>query len=212
MEQFDVLDCTGRKTGALIERDRAHATGTWHGSFHCLITYPRKGRPVVLFQRRSLEKKIAPGAYDVSVGGHYSAGEGPELAGPREISEELGLNVSFASLLPLGKRIFVHCFTQSVQEYEFQDVFLLPLDRPPTDLALQPGEVDGALEMDVEDGLRLFSRSISALDCAVLEPDGTRKRALVREVDFVPCLDRYYLKLLQIVARHARGERSGLAI
>jgi len=36
------LDCTGRKTGARIGRDDAHANGVWHGAFHCLIFYRRR--------------------------------------------------------------------------------------------------------------------------------------------------------------------------
>ena len=110
-EIFDVLDCAGRKTGETIARPEAHRTGTWHGAFHCLILYAREGTGYALFQQRSSEKLIAPGAFDMSVGGHYAAGEGAETAGPREIREELGLDVGFRDLLPVGRRVFVYCFT-----------------------------------------------------------------------------------------------------
>lgn len=210
-EQFDILDCTGEKTGEYIDRDRAHATGAWHGAFHCLIVYSCAGRATVLFQLRSREKKIAPGKFDVSVGGHYSAGEGPATAGPREIMEELGLAVSFDSLLPLGKRTFVYCFTPGVREYEFQDVYLLPLGNL-TGLSFQKSEVEGALEMDVESGIRLFQGDVSSLACVFLAEDGVRNLLQVRPDDFVPCHDHYYLKLLQLARRYFDGERRGLVI
>ncbi len=111
MEILDVLDCTGRKTGSTVPRDEAHRSGAWHGAFHCLIIYEREGGNYALFQLRSAQKLIAPGKFDVSVGGHYAAGEGVAVAGPREIKEELGLDVAFEELLPLGRRVFVYCFT-----------------------------------------------------------------------------------------------------
>ena len=92
-EFFGALDCTGRKTGRTIPRDEAHRTGTWHGAFHCLFIYQRDGLNYALFQLRSVQKLIAPGKFDVSVGGHYATGENAEVAGPREIKEELGLDV-----------------------------------------------------------------------------------------------------------------------
>jgi isopentenyldiphosphate isomerase len=212
LEQFDVLDCTGRKTGARIGRDDAHANGVWHGAFHCLIFYRREGREFALFQRRSREKKIAPGLFDVSVGGHYTAGEDAAAAGPREIREELGLTVPFSSLVPVGRRIFVYCFLPGVFEYEFQDVFLLPLDTRPDRLVLQPSEVDAVLELDLEEGIRLFSGRMAAANGVLTDGTGEEGLTTVGPAEFVPCIDSYYLKLLMLAQRYARGERDALAI
>jgi isopentenyldiphosphate isomerase len=154
VEYFDILDCSGKKTGEVIERDEAHRTGTWHGAFHGLILYEKDNRGYVLFQKRSLNKKIAPGRFDVSVGGHYAAGEDARTAGPREIREELGLDVRFDEFISAGRRVFVYCFSPGVTEYEFQDIFLLPRKIQPEQLVLQQEEVDGVLEMDVEQGYR----------------------------------------------------------
>ena len=211
-EFFDVLDCAGRKTGKTIARPEAHRTGTWHGAFHCLILYAREGTGYALFQQRSSEKLIAPGAFDVSVGGHYAAGEGAETAGPREIREELGLDVDFRDLLPVGRRVFVYCFTPDVMEYEFQDVFLLPRSLDPGKLALQKEELAGIIEMDVEQGTALFSGKINSLALSLLRPDGSRETITVAADDFVPCLDNYYLKLLVLARRYFSGERDLLLI
>jgi isopentenyldiphosphate isomerase len=211
-EQFNVLDCAGEPTGAWISRGAAHSEGVWHGAFHCLIFYQREGKTFALFQKRSSGKKIAPGRFDVSVGGHYAVGEDAGTAGPREIREELGLIVSPAEFIPLGRRIFVHCFTPGIKEMEFQDVFLLPLSAPPQGLVLQPDEVEAVMEMEVEEGIDLFAGRNASLALPMLLRDGTSVRTTVRAGDFVPCIDRYYLKMLILVRRYMAGERDSLAI
>jgi isopentenyldiphosphate isomerase len=212
MENFDILNCRGKKTGETITRDEAHRAGTWHGAFHCLIIYEREGRGQALFQKRSVAKQIAPGRYDVSVGGHYSSGENAALAGTREIKEELGLDVKFDELLPLGRRVFVYCFTSGVMENEFQDVFLLPRDFRPPKITLQEEEVDGLLEMDIELGIKLFSREIPLAEGRFFKSGIEVGRVEVSGEEFVPCLDNYYLKLLLLSQRYISGERRCLVI
>jgi isopentenyldiphosphate isomerase len=212
LEQFDVLDCTGNKTGARIGRDEAHAAGVWHGAFHCLMAYPAEDGVHALFQRRSRDKKIAPGLFDVSVGGHYAAGEDAAAAGPREIREELGLAVPFSSLVPVGRRVFVYCFTPGVFEYEFQDVFLLPLEARPENLVLQADEVDAVLELEAGEGIALFSGQRTAARGLLGDGRQRREPVMVAHKDFVPCIDSYYLKFLLLAQRYLRGDREALAI
>jgi len=45
----------------------------------------------LLFQKRSMNKDVAPGKWDTSVGGHVNAGETIEEAARREMEEELGI-------------------------------------------------------------------------------------------------------------------------
>ena len=111
----------------------------------------------MLFQKRSAAKLIAPGKFDVSVGGHYAAGEDAAIAGPREIREELGLAVTFSELVSVGRRVFAYCFTPGIIEQEFQDVFLYPCAGGPGDLVLQAEEVEAVIELDVDSGISLFS-------------------------------------------------------
>ncbi len=211
-ETFDILDGTGRKTGEVISRDEAHRTGVWHGAFHCLIISSQDGRGQALFQKRSAQKKIAPNKFDVSVGGHYAAGEDAKAAGPREIREELGLDVRFTDLLPLGRRVFVYCFTPGVIEYEFQDVFMLVRDIRPDAFVLQKGEVDGVLKMDLTQGVGLFSGERSLAECLLYSSGAPGERVLASADDFVPCIDNYYLKLLLLAQRYMNGERQLLVI
>ena len=211
-EEFDALDCAGNRTGRRIRRAEAHAAGIWHGAFHCLIVYRRDGREYGLFQRRDRTKLIAPGKYDVSVGGHYAAGEAAENAGPRELAEELGLHVDFSALVPVGRRVFVYCHSPGIVEQEFQDVFLLPTASRPGGLVLEPGEVESVAELTITEGIALFTGDLASVEVDIFLPDGTAKRSLLSASDFVPCLDRYYLKLLQLAKRYLDGDRKGLAI
>lgn len=212
MEIFDELDCRGGKTGERIARDDAHRSGVWHGAFHCLLVNGRGGRGRVLFQKRSARKKIAPGKFDVSVGGHYASDESAREAGPREIREELGLEVKFEELVPLGRRIFVYCFDPGVMEHEFQDVFLLPREVGPGELSLQQEELDGVIEMNVEEGISLFSGKTVSIGALLHKPDRSQERVAISAGDFVPCLDQYYLKLLLLSKRYISGERELLVI
>jgi isopentenyldiphosphate isomerase len=211
-EQFDVLDRTGARTGTRIGRDDAHASGTWHGAFHCLMIYRRRGRGYALFQKRSDKKKIAPGKFDVSVGGHYSAGEDARSAGPREIREELGLTIAFQDLAPLGRRVFVYSFAPGISENEFQDIFLLLRNIDPGELTLQKDELDGIVEMEVGKGIDLFSGKIRALQLSLMRPSRSWDTITVTADDFVPNLDNYYLKLLMLAQRYMNGERDLLLI
>lgn len=209
---FDLLDCCGRPTGAKISRGEAHRIGAWHGAFHCLMIYQRDGAGHVLFQLRARTKRIAGGRFDVTVGGHYESGESADTAGPREIREEIGLDIPFESLVPVGKRVFVYCFDPGIMEYEFQDVFLLPLFSAPDSFILQKTEVEGLLDMDVNEGIELFSGRRGSIQARLMSRPGESKERAVSAAEFVPCLDNYYLKLLLLAQRYLNGARTGLAI
>jgi isopentenyldiphosphate isomerase len=202
----------GTKTSGIISRDEAHRTGVWHGAFHCLIISSRDGRGKVLLQKRSVNKKIAPGKFDVSVGGHYASGEDADVAGPREITEELGLSVRFSDLVPIGRRIFIYCVAPDIKEYEFQDVFLLPRNILTEQLALQQEELDGVIELDLEQGIALFSGKTHQVEVSMLTSGGQREIIRISAGDFVPCVDNYYLKLLLLAQRYMNGEQDLLLI
>ncbi len=211
-ELFDILDCAGRKTGGTMSRDEAHESGAWHGAFHCLFIYEQEGSGRALFQKRSRLKKIAPGRYDVTVGGHYAAGENAEAAGPREIREEIGISVEFGDLVPLGRRVFLYCFTPGVTECEFQDIFFHVGSAKPEHMMLQRDEVETMVEMDIDAGIELFSgKRVSALGTLVVGA-GTSGTVRISADDFVPCLDNYYLKLLLLARRYFNGEHHLLFI
>ena len=120
--------------------------------------------------------------------------------------------MAWNDLLPVGRRVFVYCFTPGVKEYEFQDVFLLVRNVGPETLVLQKEEVDGVVEVDIEEGIALFSGKRDSLALSITRSDGAREPVTLAADDFVPCLDNYYLKLLLLARRYFRQERDFLLI
>jgi isopentenyldiphosphate isomerase len=126
-EILEVFDAKGRPTGLGKSRAAIHLDGDWHQAFHCWILR-RGGREVVL-QRRSLAKDTFAGCWDAAAAGHWRFGESPAEAS-REIAEELGLDISFASLTYRGRERASRRFSNGLVDREFHQVYVLALDEP----------------------------------------------------------------------------------
>lgn len=83
-------------------RSYVHGNGMWHRVAQCWIVNRTDTGIVVYLQRRSFEKTSNPGRYDISSGGHVSAGETPEVAIVREVREETGLRLDRGRLTEIG--------------------------------------------------------------------------------------------------------------
>ena len=87
-ELIDVYNAVGEKTGC-VERSKAHGDNTLlHRAAHVFV-FSGDGR--LLLQKRAITKRIQPGKWDASVGGHLAAGEDYLTGARRELAEELGL-------------------------------------------------------------------------------------------------------------------------
>lgn len=89
-ETVDVLDEFGRFTGKLEKLSVCHSKGLWHRAVFGLIVNENGD---ILLQQRSKEKKLWPGKWDITVGGHVKSGELGKDAIIRETKEELGLEI-----------------------------------------------------------------------------------------------------------------------
>jgi isopentenyldiphosphate isomerase len=89
-ELIDILDEQGNKTGQVLPIQEVHDKKLWHGVAHVWI-YNDMGE--VLLQKRDPTRKWAGNKWDLSAGGHISAGETPLQATIREAREELGLTL-----------------------------------------------------------------------------------------------------------------------
>ena len=88
----------------VVTREVAHRYGYLHGTVHLWIyrlSQDATGVDVLL-QRRSENKESYPGCLDISSAGHMSAGQVPDEAVLRELSEELGLTPALSDLKFLG--------------------------------------------------------------------------------------------------------------
>jgi len=87
-ELLEVLDAEGRVVG-LAPRARCHGDPSLaHRAVHVLV---RNRHGEYFLQKRSRLKRVQPGRWDSSVGGHVDPGESWLEAARREISEELGI-------------------------------------------------------------------------------------------------------------------------
>ncbi len=200
-EFLDVYDENLTHLGQM-SRDEVHATGAWHRTIHCWIVRPYRDG-YVLFQKRGRHKKLFPNALDITAAGHYEAGEKPEQ-GVREILEELGITVNFSDLIPLGIKVDLAKIGDVINR-EFNDVYLLRRPEAPKDYPMDPTEVEGLVEIQISDGLRLFSDQTDSVPAIGVEWDMERKEwnqieMPVKIADFIPRVDPYYYKIF-IMAR-----------
>lgn len=87
-ETLEIVDEAGQVTG-LASRARCHSDPTLlHRAVHVLVF---NARGELLLQRRAPTKRIQPGRWDSSVGGHVDPRETWEQAALREMAEEIGL-------------------------------------------------------------------------------------------------------------------------
>jgi isopentenyldiphosphate isomerase len=207
-ELFDICDENGRPLGHAKRRSLVHRDGDWHRSFHCwLVDTDRVGEPWILLQRRALDKATWPGRWDVSVAGHYAAGEGIE-GGLREIQEEIGLDVDADRLILAGRRREQVFFASGLIEREVQDVYFLPgrIDlgalRPNTEV-IALGRVPARTLGRLAEGSLLHTTIRGGIvDDGRVEPLNIE----VATDDLVP-RGGYYASVVSFAQRLGRGER-----
>src|SRR5579859_6502662 len=211
-ELIDVFDGNYQYIGEM-ERMAAHKQGLWHHTFHCWVVGERDGRGFVLLQLRAPTKKNYPDMLDITAAGHLQSGERPD-DGVREVEEELGVEVRSDKLISLGIKHDVMDEPNGVRNREFSHVFLLRDDRDINKYRLGEDEVSGLVEMTIEDGLRLFSGEVAAVECSAIRlENGQSKqfRRTVRVEDLIPRVDSYYLKVFIMAQLFLEG-RSHLSI
>jgi isopentenyldiphosphate isomerase len=130
-EYIDIFDENWNPTGEVLEKSEAKRQGKWRlGVGICFIN----PRGELLLARRSPAKKVCPGMWDVSTGGHVHAGEGIVDAAIREVREELGVDISAGQLIELTKR-------RSEENHALQTKFLVKTDLPLGAFVFCDGEV-----------------------------------------------------------------------
>ncbi len=201
---FDVYDAAGRPTGRLKRRADVHRDGDWHRSFHCWVVCEGGPVPAVLLQRRGAHKDTWPGKLDVTVGGHYAAGE--TLADVvREVEEEVGVAVALRDLIPLGRRVSVSEQEAGIRDRELQDVFLWLTQLDLASFRPQPVEVAALESAALPELLALLSAQSERCAVRVLRPDGALSPGDVRVTDFIPTVDSYFFRVATVIDQAIRG-------
>lgn len=146
-EWFDTLNDEGEKMGRAPRTVCHNGSMLLHPVVHVHII---NSEGQLLLQKRALTKKIQPGKWDTSVGGHIASGEPLEEAIFRETLEELGIKLEQKSLIPVKKYIF-----QSSIEREYVYSYVYRHDGP---IDFQKEEIDEVAFFTIPDIERLIER------------------------------------------------------
>lgn len=207
-EPFDVYHADGRPTGVVKPRAAVHRDGDWHRAVHVwVVAQGVPGGTSVLMQRRSPLKDTWPGVLDVTVGGHYRAGE--SLAATlRESEEEIGVPVTLGGLVPLGVRVAVNEQPeQGILDRELQDVFLLLDDRPLSAYRPHPAELAELIRIPLAGLVALQRGEVTSVAVRSVVPgDPTERDGTITLDDFVSTIDHYVLRVAAAIERVLRGE------
>ncbi len=154
MEYLDVLDEQGKPTGEIIARNQVHKQKTWHKSVHAYLINDRKQ---ILLQLRSKDKDIYPNVWDISMGGHISAGENSLTTLYRELEEELGvfINPENAKYVFTNKEILR---TGKDISAEFVDIYIVNKDVYEKDITLQKEEVESFKFVELSDFMKMIEQ------------------------------------------------------
>lgn len=102
-EWFDIVDEENRVMGTATREECHSGSKLLHPVVHIHLF---NSRNELLLQKRKMSKKIQPGKWDTSIGGHIQAGEPVEEAIQRESLEEAGVHIELDKLIPVGKYVF----------------------------------------------------------------------------------------------------------
>lgn len=157
-ELLDIVDMSGNPTGQVLSKSEIHSEGMWHRDVHVWITDGER----VLEQQRTFDKKIMPGAWDISVGGHVGRNESYLDAAVRETEEEVGLRIAPELFMPAGMLAVEMAMEDGAWMHRVVGDNFVVLQRglEVADLQLQASEVVGA---------RMYP--IDQLEADLLSPD-----------------------------------------
>lgn len=201
-ELLDIYDENLAWIGTKPRRD-VHRDGDWHRVFHCwVIRRDANGSGHIIMQRRGYDKASYPGYLDVSSAGHLLAGE-TAADGVRELEEEIGLQVAFDRLIPVGKRVTAYRFNDMI-EREVADIFFCEHQQPLHAYQWQQEEVAGVVSVPIDSALDLFSRKVASIQ---VDAVGLQAATIpVTLQDFIPSLDQYVYKVYILAKRFLNGD------
>lgn len=137
LEYFDVLDENGKKTGRTKLRREVHRDGDWHRAVDVFVV---KGDEVLL-QKRCATKDSYPNMWDLSCGGHVTAGEGSVETAVRELEEELDLRILPSELEFVGTFTSSARLTPDFVNNSFNDMYILRTEAELSELHFQEEEI-----------------------------------------------------------------------
>lgn len=204
MELIDIYNENHEHLG-ICDKNLAHKLGLWHEVFNGIIV--NKNKNTVIFQiKNSTHNKVHNiNKIEISIGGHYMAGEKSE-DGIREIEEESGIKTNFKELINLGERQVSTIVNKDYIVREFQKIFIIPYNDSINKLNCKDDEVTGFIEFNIDDCLDLFLRFKNN----IVGINNKMENVNVTLENFVESYlkgDELYLRLVIASKRYVNGER-----
>ncbi|MDD6345358.1 MAG: barstar family protein [Oscillospiraceae bacterium] len=153
-EFLNIVDENEHVTNHIKPRSLVHRDGDGHLTSHIWIIRRVDTSVYVLLQKRSDEKLLYPGLYDVSSAGHTSAGEETRYSAVRELSEELGINADPRNLEFIGmEKSEKVCDTREGKriDKEFATIFVYNKPVDIKNIRLQKSEVSEVCWVDIDE-------------------------------------------------------------
>jgi isopentenyldiphosphate isomerase len=205
-EMLKIFDENRNEIG-VAPRDEVHKFGYWHETFHCWFVLSEGGVDYLYFQLRSEIKKDYPNLLDITAAGHLLAHE-TILDGIREVKEELGIAVSFDSLISLG--IIKYCVEmENFIDKELASAFLYHSKHTFDEYELQVEEVSGIVRAEFNSFYELWfgNRHEIMIEGFEINQDGSRAsvKRNVSKSCFVPHEDDYYEQILISIRNNIRN-------
>lgn len=152
-------------------------------------------------QHRCAVKKDYPNLLDITAAGHLLANE-TVYDGVREIKEEIGIDVSFEELVPLG----IIEYQQTKEDFidkELANVFLYESAHSFDDFTLQPEEVSGIVKVLLNDFEELWTEAKDKVNIQGFEMNHEGRRMkidrFVGRDAFVPHDLSYYESTIRLI-------------
>jgi len=212
MEQIDVFDEEFNAIEPFATTiDAVHQKGLWHQTFACWLVNPTTKK--IFLQLRGPQNRIGPNTFDASASGHLASGEKP-IDGFREAEEELGKNLNLfdKAFLGINRNVIIQ---GTYINREFCHVYIAKTKNNLSDFDLQEGEVAGIFEMDIQEGIKLFTDMIDNISISGKIWAGNQYQETSKTItkkDFCSYHDRvdisgYYLKVMMMAERYIKDQK-----
>lgn len=180
LEYISVYDDIHNFKG-VSEKRKAHKLGLWHDVVGVLIFNPVTQNAYFQLKNHNHNKVNDKDLLEITVGGHLKAGESIEDC-VREIKEETGLDVKFKDLIECGTR---QCdMDNGMLIREFQHFYMLPLEVDLKDFKEDSEEVNGFVQMNVNDVLNMILYGFGIKNQIKIKKGGIIKDIQVSRDDF----------------------------
>lgn len=207
MEIVDILQPPlFEPSGRTEERDKAYQEGSWVGVFNLWVfrTIPE---PAIIYQVRGKTARWEPNKFDVSVGGHYAAGE-KLLDGLREAEEELGKKYTEKEIKMLGRRLNISFDTKGVERHNVVDIAMVEDNSELNTFVLQEEELEGIAVVPLVELRNIFEKAGYFFEVTINRPDGTTYLRKISVQDFPTNWDMYHYRVATLLQRYCQGEEN----